>query len=94
MANTIVRVELHGATNEAQYQKLHQAMAAIGFERTIVEGNTRARMQLPTAMYYSTRYATVPAARDAAWKAALPTGLARAVVAAGEVIAWEGLSPA
>jgi hypothetical protein len=94
MANVIVRVELHGATTETQYQALHQAMAAIGFERTIVDGNSGTRKQLPTAMYYSNRYANVPSARDAAWKAASGLGIARAVIAAGDVIAWEGLTPA
>lgn len=94
MAHTLVRVELHGATTETQYQTLHRAMAAIGFERTIVDGNTGTRMQLPQAMYFSVRYATVASARDAAWIAASGTGLARAVVAAGHEIFWNGLSPA
>ena len=94
MANVIVRVELHGATTETQYQALHQAMAAIGFERTIVDGKTGVHQRLPTAMYYSTRYANVPSARDAAWKAASRLGIARAVIASGDVIAWEGLTPA
>jgi len=93
LANAIVRVELHGATTEAQYQTLHQAMAAIGFERAIT-GGRGARYQLPTAMYYSTRYPSVQAARDAAWTAASRIGLARAVVAAGSEVAWEGLERA
>jgi hypothetical protein len=93
VANVIVRVELHGATTEAQYQTLHQAMAAIGFERTITGGGG-ARFQLPTAMYYSTRYPNVQAARDAAWIAASRTQVARAVVAAGSEVAWEGLERA
>jgi hypothetical protein len=69
-------------------------MATVGFERTIVDASTGKRMQLPTAMYFSDGYTTVASARDAAWIAASGTGLARAVVAAGHEIFWNGLTPA
>jgi hypothetical protein len=92
MANTLVRVELHAATTEAQYQTLHRAMAAIGFDR-IIPNREGQRFQLPTATYYSTRYRNVAEARDAAWKAASAASPAHAVVASGESVAWEGLKP-
>lgn len=45
----IVRVELHGAT-EQQYELLHAAMAKLGFSRYITDF-AGGKFQLPTAEY-------------------------------------------
>lgn len=92
MANAYVRVELHGATSVAQYERLHRAMDAIGFQRTIRAGNGTI-YDLPTASYYSERFATIESARDAAWKASAGITAYHAVIAAGTAIAWERLTP-
>jgi hypothetical protein len=65
-------------------------MAAVGFQRTI-PSDGGVRWQLPTASYYSNRYANIQQAKDAAWQASLGVATAHAVIAAGGAIAWEGL---
>lgn len=47
----ITRVELHGA-NDADYQKLHEAMEAQKFRREIQDQSGRMH-RLPTATYFS-----------------------------------------
>lgn len=90
MANVLVRVELHAATSVTEYEALHRAMEQIGFQRTIrdVGGAT---YRLPTASYYSAKYATVPLARDAASKASAVVSRPRAIIASGDIISWDGL---
>ena len=50
MANYIARVELHGATEEEDYEVLHDEMAQRGFTRQI-QGNDGVEYQLPTGTY-------------------------------------------
>ena len=50
MANFIVRVELHKAT-ESDYEVLHASMAQQGFTRTI-PGTDGSLFKLPTAEYF------------------------------------------
>jgi Endoribonuclease GhoS len=49
MANYMIRVELHGAV-EKNYEDLHEAMASMGFKRTITS-DTGKECELPTGMY-------------------------------------------
>jgi hypothetical protein len=86
----LIRVELHAATTVAQYEGLHSAMQQAGFQRTI-PGGQNSQWQLPTASYYSNRFATVDQAKNAAWQAARGIATAYAVVASGPSIVWEGL---
>lgn len=48
----VVRVELKGYANEADYLNLHQEMARRGFSRTI-KGNDDRTYALPPAEYYA-----------------------------------------
>lgn len=91
MARVVVRVELHGATTEEQYERLHAQMAAAGFARTIMGGNG-VRYALPTATYSSERYTSETTARDAAWLAASGISRSYAVIATCGNSAWQGLS--
>lgn len=93
MAHVVVRVELHGAVTEDQYQRLHAAMQRSGFVRTIVGGDG-AKYWLPTAMYYSDTYADAASARDAAWQAASGIAPSYAVLATCGPSAWRGLQSA
>lgn len=93
MAQVVVRVELHGATTEDQYQRLHTAMQARGFARTIV-ADGGARYLLPTATYYSDRYADAASATDAAWQGANGIAPSYAVLATCGPSAWRGLQSA
>lgn len=93
MARVVVRVELHGATTEGQYERLHAQMAAAGFDPTITGGNG-IRFWLPTATYSSDRYGSAVAARDAAWSAASGIVRSYAVIATAGDSAWQGLSEA
>jgi hypothetical protein len=91
MARVVVRVELHGATTEQQYERLHAQMASAGFGRTIVAGNG-AQYWLPTATYSSEGYSSETTARDAAWNAAAGITSSYAVIATCGGSAWQGLS--
>lgn len=52
MAKFIVRVELHGVSNDADvYKKLHEKMAVYGFKRAIKERNKS--YELLTAEYFN-----------------------------------------
>lgn len=93
MAHVAVRVELHGAVTEDQYQRLHAAMQARGFVRTITAGNGT-RYWLPTATYCSDAYADATSARDAAWQAADGIAPTYAVLATCGQSAWRGLTSA
>jgi hypothetical protein len=50
-AKFTVRVELHDYPTADEYEALHEAMAAQGFSRTIVDENTGEEYYLPTAEY-------------------------------------------
>lgn len=91
MARVVVRVELHGASTEQQYERLHEQMASAGFGRTITgaDGN---QYWLPTATYSSERFASEATARDAAWNAAAGIVGKYAVIATCGGSAWRGLS--
>lgn len=93
MARVIVRVEIHGATTEQQYERLHTQMAAASFDPTITGGNG-VRYWLPTATYSSDRYSSASAARDAAWTAAAGIVRSYAVIATAGESAWQSLSEA
>jgi hypothetical protein len=90
MARVVVTVNLHGASTEQAYERLHARMAAAGFSRTITGGNGSGYW-LPTATYQTERYRTEAAARDAAWDAADGITRSYAVVATCGVSAWRGL---
>lgn len=91
MARVIVRVELHGATTEQQYDRLHAQMESAGFKRTIVGGDSR-QYWLPTATYSSERFTSETSARDAAWAAASGIVKSYAVIATCGQSAWQGLT--
>jgi hypothetical protein len=90
MAHVVVRVELHGPTVEAQYTRLHAAMAAAGFSRTIL-GSDGASYQLPPAMYYADRFNEARDAQKAAWTAASGIAASYAVIATSGPSSWNGL---
>lgn len=87
MAHVVVRVELHGPTVEAQYTRLHAAMAAAGFSRTI-PGSDGAAYGLPPAMYYSDRFSEARDAQKAAWSAASGIAPSYAVIATLGSSSW------
>lgn len=93
MANVVVRVELHGAVTEEQYKRLHAAMQARSFVRTITGGDG-VRYWLPSAMYSSEAYADAASARDAAWQAANGIATSYSVLATCGPSAWRGLPSA
>ena len=90
MARVVVRVELHGATTEWQYEQLHMQMADAGFRRMIT-GSSGSHYWLPAATYCSEGYRTEAAARDAAWEAAAGVVPSYAVIATCGDSAWHGL---
>ena len=91
MARVIVRVELHGASTEQQYERLHTQMAGAGFGRTIT-GSDGNQYVLPTATYSSERFANESVACDAAWKAAAGITASYAIIATCGQSAWRGLT--
>lgn len=89
--NYFVRVELHNA-NRLDYDVLHNAMAARGFQRTI-RGDDGILYQLPTAEYVIGTTASGEHVRSAAGAAAKATGKSSAVlVARYEHAWWSGLA--
>lgn len=87
MNTFITRVELHGAT-EADYERLHAAMAHQGYVRTIVGSGGR-RYHLPWAEYC----ADLEGARTVAANAAARTGRLFAVLTSlTNGVAWQGLA--
>jgi hypothetical protein len=91
MARFITRVELHDADYD-DYETLHSAMEAEGFERTITSGDD-VTYHLPTAEYYCeavlTRHDVLAAARRAAAKTQRKFG---AIVTQANGITWFGLN--
>ncbi|WP_435020131.1 hypothetical protein TA3x_001663 [Tundrisphaera sp. TA3] len=51
MATFTVRVELLDKPDPQAFARLHAAMEREGFERTVVEANTRAAFRLPSGEY-------------------------------------------
>jgi hypothetical protein len=87
MTTFIVRVELHGAS-ESDYERLHVAMAQLGFLRNVIgsDGNT---YRLPTAEYRIESANTVETVRDLARGAANTTGRSSWVLAVASAgMAW------
>ena len=64
MAKCSARVQLGNNATSEMYNKLHTAMAARGFSRTIHTG--RGYVQLPHAEYVTESYASADAAANAA----------------------------
>lgn len=82
----LVRVELHSATY-ADYETLHKAMAARGFQRTI-RSSDGTLYQLPTAEYVGETAQTGDQVRAAAQNAATATGKSSAVLVVRYDQAW------
>ncbi|WP_241597678.1 DUF2622 domain-containing protein [Rosenbergiella epipactidis] len=61
MANYLARVEVFNASGE-DYENLHKAMSAYGFERYI-DGH-KGKSKLPDGLYVGTSYQNPAAARD------------------------------
>jgi len=90
MARFITRVELHDADYD-DYETLHTAMEAEGFERTITSDD-EITYHLPTAEYYReadlTRQEVLTAAKRAAAKTQRKFG---AIVGESNGVTWSGL---
>lgn len=72
MSQTIVRVELHGAT-ENDYQILHVAMSRLGFSRYVTDA-AGIKFLLPTAEYSAYSDLSAAAIRTSVMSAAESTG--------------------
>jgi hypothetical protein len=89
----LVRVELHNATY-TDYETLHKAMAARGFQRTI-RGGDGTLYYLPTAEYTAETTQSGDQVRTAADNAASTTGKPHGVLAVQYDGAWwKGLAQA
>lgn len=89
MSRFTVRVELHAAT-EADYQRLHAAMAKQGFSRIITGGDGQ-RYHLPTAEYDYNALETTSQVCDRAYAIASTIKQNPAVLATEGGAAWQGL---
>jgi hypothetical protein len=90
MPNYMTRVELHHATEE-DYETLHAAMEAQGFERTITSAERRV-YHLPTAEYYRATNLQRGQVLESAKAAATTTGRRYAVVVTeSNGLTWFGL---
>ncbi len=90
MARFVTRVELHDADYD-DYEPLHSAMEAEGFERTITSGDD-VTYHLPTAEYYCETALTRRDVLAAAKRAAAKTERKFAVVVTqANGITWSGL---
>jgi len=89
MSRFTVRVELHAA-NEADYQRLHTAMANQGFSR-VIAGSDGKSYHLPTAEYDYTSTDSVSDVRDRAHAVASNVKQKPAVLATEGARAWQGL---
>ena len=93
MSTFVTRVELHNANGE-DYVRLHQAMAAQGFARTIM-GSDGKRYHLPTAEYHFNGLASTDDVRNKASTAARTVKPSFAVVASEyNSCSWVGLPTA
>jgi hypothetical protein len=108
MATFLVRVELHGAQPSGpEYVRLHDAMAAVGFRRTIsgvTDGGVTSLWQLPTGCYFIEAASTAKEIRArvqsvteglgyAAWNGLPTTRTCEAIVVEG-VSSWFGMRQA
>jgi protein-disulfide isomerase-like protein with CxxC motif len=92
MAAFITRVELHDSTS-ADYETLHQAMAAQGFTR-VISGDDGVSYTLPTGEYFGQSETGTNEVTNLAGFAASMTGKAFALlVTEFERISWRGLKP-
>ena len=91
MPQFIVRVELHGAVYNSDYDTLHNAMSDVGFSRIIASNGVK--YYLPTAEYVmisnSTRSQILTLAKNASAK----TGKPFEVLVTEGYCAWDGLVP-
>lgn len=90
MPHFVTRVELHAA-NESHYQDLHNRMAAQGFTRHITAQDGK-HYELPPAMYYTHKEATVENVRQTASNCAAATGRTYGVIVTQGASAWAGLA--
>lgn len=89
----MTRIELHDASYD-EYQVLHRAMEAEGFERTITSDDG-VTYHLPTAEYYRTVELTRQQVLEAAKRAAAKTGKRfGAIVTESRGSTWNGLDKA
>lgn len=89
MPHFVTRIELHAA-NESHYQDLHDRMAAKGFSRHIT-GEADKVYELPPAMYYTYKEATLEEVRSLASNCAAATGRSYGVISTQGLSAWAGL---
>ena len=93
MPSFMTRIELHDASYD-EYQVLHRAMEAEGFERTITSDDG-VTYHLPTAEYYRTVELTRQQVLEAAKRAAAKTGKRfGAIVTESRGSTWNGLDKA
>lgn len=78
MAYFITRVELHGASTYAEYQRLHTAMESRGFSRTIQVGGSK--RHLPMAEYFHADNAPTQTIFDKTKTAVATTGYTAAIL--------------
>jgi hypothetical protein len=91
MSSYLVRVELHNAKHyDAAYNRLHAAMEAGGFSRTIT-GNQGITYHLPPAEYFTSSNLELEQVRDAARRIANSIDPQNAVIAVKGQIGWQGL---
>lgn len=92
MTRFIVRIVLHGATEEYEYAALHEFMMAAGFARSIAANNGQT-YHLPPTMYLYEGFASLQQVKALADNAAKKTGDQHAVLAIEYTSAmWSGLS--
>jgi hypothetical protein len=93
MPSFMTRIELHDGSYD-EYQILHQAMAAEGFERTITSDDG-VTYHLPSAEYYRTVELTRQQVLEAAKRAAGKTRKSfAAIVTESRGSTWNGLKKA
>ena len=92
MSLFIVRVELHGAVYNSDYDILHTAMANAGFNRIITADNGK-KYFLPTAEYVMSSNTTRSQILSLAKNAAAMTGKTFGVLVVEGGCTWEGLDP-
>jgi len=93
MTNFTTRIELHDASDE-DYEKLHDAMEADGFSRTIV-GSDGTLYELPPAEYnFSHATMTAGEVREKAHAVAKTVKRDPAVLVTSGTRSWQGLKKA
>ncbi|WP_080405761.1 type V toxin-antitoxin system endoribonuclease antitoxin GhoS [Burkholderia ubonensis] len=92
MAKFLTRVELHNA-DAGDYQRLHEAMGARNFSRSI-QDDQGTWYQLPTAEYYSFGNIQTIEVRQLAEQAVASTGKAASIITVNYDQAMWRLTPA